>query len=326
MERPSAAKRLPPLNALRTFEVAGRLQSIRGAAAELVVTPGAVSRQVRALEAWLGVPLFEHEARSVRLTDAGSRYLAVVTEHLAAIALATDELTGRRGESTLHVRSYTLFATNWLVPRLTRFQRTQPWVELQLTTSSRPEDFGARDVDAEIRPGDTGRGRSARDGGGRWRPDRFPGFAADLLVSEELVLVCSPAYRDEHMLAESHDLLRLRPEELLRSIASPNLWRLWLDAAGVSGLDPDRGPSYGDSVLTCRAAAAGQGVGIAPLAFVEPELTSGRLVTPFAGPGVYTDFYLVHSPDQAKRRAFRAFRKWLLSEISFPGSPVHTGR
>jgi LysR family transcriptional regulator, glycine cleavage system transcriptional activator len=271
VQHPPATTRLPPLNALRTFEAAGRLQSIRRAAAELVVTPGAVSRQVRMLESWLGTALFDHDARPIRLTDAGIRYLAIVSEHLSAIATATDELTGQWAESALHLRSYTFFATNWLVPRLTRFHRSQPWVELQLTTSSRSEDFGSHDVDAEIRPGTVL--PWARRGS---KVARFSGFVADLLVSERVVLVCSPAYRIEHRLEEPQDLVRLGAEELLRSIASPDLWRLWLDAAGVTGLDPGRGPSYGDSVLTCRAAAAGQGVGLAPLAFVEPGRTVCR--------------------------------------------------
>jgi LysR family glycine cleavage system transcriptional activator len=297
--------------------VAGRLQSIRRAAAELFVTPGAVSRQVRMLEAWLGVALFEHEARSIRLTPAGMRYLAVVTEHLSAIATATDELTERRAESALHLRSFTLFATNWLVPRLTGFHRSQPWVELALTTSSRHEDFGRRDVDAEIRPGPAARLGSEPGNG------VFPGFVADLLLTEEVVLVCSPTYRAEHRLEEPADLVGLGPEELLRSIASPGLWRRWLDAAGVAGLDPERGPSYGDSALTCRAAAAGQGVGLAPRGLVEPELHSGRLVTPFrSGTGLHIDFYLVHSAAQARRSPFRVFRDWLLGEagrLTAPG-------
>ena len=95
METSQLTRRLPPLNALRFFEAAGRLQSIRQAAAELYVTPGAVSRQIQSLEAWLGVSLFEHGARSVSLTTAGSRYLQEVTEHLGALAAATADVTGR---------------------------------------------------------------------------------------------------------------------------------------------------------------------------------------------------------------------------------------
>lgn len=307
-----AARRLPPLNALRVFEVAGRLCSIRGAAAELVVTPGAVSRQVRALESWLGVDLFRHEGRALQLTEPGARYLEAVSEHLGAIAAATADVTGERPESALHVRSYTLFATNWLIPRLTGFHRGQPWVELELTTSSRPPDFGRGDADAEIRsgsmphhPGTSGRG--PRDG--------WSGYETDLVLSTELALVCSSSYRDERRLVEPADLATLGGEEFLRSTASPKLWPMWLAAAGVEGARADRGPSFSDSVLTCRAAAAGQGVAIAPVTFVETDLAAGRLVAPFAdGPDLRTDFFLVYPADSVRRRAFRAFREWLLAE------------
>lgn len=298
--------RLPPLNPLRTFEAAGRLQSIRQAAAELYVTPGAVSRQVQVLESWLGVSLFEHGARSVTLTPAGVRYLEAVTEHLEALAEATAEVTGReRGDSVLLIRSYTFFATNWLVPRLTEFHRAQPWVNLQLVTSSVPGDFGHHDADAEIRPS-----TSSATGPNEWR-----GFRTDPLISDEIVCVCSPAYRAGHGLDSPQDLRRLGSAELLRSIASPHLWRDWLATAGVRDLAPEFGPTYSDSVLTCRAAAAGQGVALAPLSLVEADLAGGRLVIAFPSSDRYhVAFYLVYAPDRAVSPAFRAFRKWLLAQ------------
>lgn len=293
-------RRLPPLNPLRFFEAAGRLQSIRRAASELSVTPGAVSRQVQVLESWLGVPLFDHRAHSISLTAAGREYLQVVTEQLDALAAATDTVTGRdRGGSVLLVRSYTFFATNWLVPRLTEFHHSEPWVDLQLVTSSRPADFGRWDADAEIRPG----------------PYEWQGYDADLLISDEVVLVCAPAYRTKHQLFGPADLVRLGAAELLRSIASPRLWRQWLEIVGIPGLAPECGPTYGDSVLTCRAAAAGQGVALAPRSLVETEIAAGRLVVPFEPKdGYHISFHLVYPPGQLKSRAFCAFREWLLTQ------------
>lgn len=302
-------QRLPPLNALRTFEAAGRLQSIRQAAAELNVTPGAVSRQVQVLESWLGVPLFEHGSHSVTLTPTGVRYLEEVTEHLDALAEATAEIVGReRGESVLLIRSYTLFATNWLVSRLTEFHWAQPWVDLQLVTSSVADDFGHHDADAEIRP-------STRFSA--TRPDDWPGFRADPLISDEIVCVCSPAYRAGHGLGSPQDLLRLGSAKLLRSIASPYLWRDWLAAVGIPDLEPEFGPTYSDSVLTCRAAAAGQGVALAPLSLVETDLASGGLVIAFPSTDRYhIAFYLVYAPNRMTSPAFRAFRKWLLTQTA----------
>jgi LysR family transcriptional regulator, glycine cleavage system transcriptional activator len=291
-----SARRLPPLNALRFFEAAGRLQSIRQAAAELYVTPGAVSRQIP----WLGVPLFEHGARSVSLTSAGTRYLQEVTEHLGALAAATADVTGRDvGGSALLIRSYTLFATSWLVPRLTEFRRSEPWVDLQLVASSSPADFGHRDANAEIRPG----------------PRQWPGYDADLLISDEIVLVGAPEYCARHRISGPRDLVRLGSAELLRSLASPRLWQGWLEMAGIPGLVPDCGPTYSDSVLTCRAAAAGQGVALAPRSLVESDLAAGVLTVPFTLKKDYQIyFYLVYGPGEQKSRAFRAFRGWLLTQ------------
>lgn len=300
MERPQTTRHLPPLNALRFFEAAGRLQSVRQAAAELYVTPGAVSRQIQALESWLGVSLFEHGGRSVSLTTAGARYLQEVTEHLGALAAATDDLTGRDvGGSTLLIRSYTFFAEGWLLPRLTEFRRSEPWVGLQLLTSSWPADFGHRDANAEIRPG----------------PRQWPGYDADLLIADEVVLVCGPDYCAKHEIAGPRDLLRLGSAELLRSLASPRLWEGWLEMAGIPSLTPDAGLVFSDSGIACRAAAAGQGVALAPRSFVEPDLAAGHLMVPFnLKEGYQIFFYLVYPPGERKTRAFRTFREWLLTQ------------
>ncbi|GAA0927463.1 LysR substrate-binding domain-containing protein [Pseudonocardia zijingensis] len=304
---------LPPLNALRTFEAAGRLGSIRAAAEELVVTPGAVSRQVRVLEAWLGVPLFRHEGRTIQLTDVGARYLEAASQHLSAIAKATNQVTGRwRSEETLQIRSYTLFANNWLIPRLPRFKRSQPWIELELDTSSRPEDFGRFDVDAEIRP----------------NPHQRPadGFDSDLLFTDTVVIVCNPDYQAEYRLHEPADLHRVPADGFLRSVAAPLLWERWLEASGIDGVDPSRGARFGDSSLTYRAATAGQGVTLAPRTFVGTELNAGTLVIPFDARGQLLEFYLFHPADRPRRRAFSAFRSWLLAESNAQSVPAGAGR
>lgn len=304
MDARRSSQRLPPLNALRTFEAAGRLESIRGAAAELVVTPGAVSRQVQALESWLGVPLFRHEAKSIKLTPAGRRYLDAVSEHLGGIALATDQLTcPLRNETILAVRAYSMFG-DWLVPRLSGFRRSQPWIALQLTTSSRLDDFGQHDVDAEIRPGNSS----------------WLGYEAQLLLSDPIICVCSPAFLAEHRIEQPSDLRLLHERDFLRSLAAPTLWQRWLDDMNISGVDPDHGPVYGDSALACRAAIAGEGVMLLPATLIEAELGAGRLVAPLtANSHTYNcaaDFYFVYPSDRTNRRALRAFRTWILAEVA----------
>jgi LysR family glycine cleavage system transcriptional activator len=158
---------LPPLNPLRAFDAAGRLQSIRLAAEELSVTPGAVSRQVQALEAFLGVPLFRREPREIVLTAEGEQYLAAISAHLEGIRESTQKLTGKRGIEILRVRAYTTFAVKWLIPRLGTFHAENPTMEVRLTTSIEAVDFEKENVDGAIRLGD-----------GAW-----PGLEVDRLIA-----------------------------------------------------------------------------------------------------------------------------------------------
>ncbi|GAY07959.1 LysR substrate-binding domain-containing protein [Pseudonocardia sp. N23] len=298
---PPVLHRLPPLTALRSFEAAGRLQSVRGAAAELDVTPSAVSRKLRQLESSLGVALFVHAARSIRLTPEGSRYLDAVTEHLHGLVAATDQLTcPRRNETILTVRADALVA-NWLVARLGWFHRGQPWVALRLTTSSSPADFGRHDVDAEIRPGSA----------------PVPGYDDVLLIAEPLVCVCSPGYLTRHPLTAPADL---RGHDLLRSFDATGVWERWLVATGLPDLTARSGPAYGDAALACRAAVSGQGVALLPATLVEPELATGRLVQPFGAvrvpAGPVAEFSLYSPSQRADRRALQAFRRWLGAEVA----------
>ena len=140
-------ERLPPLNPLRAFEAAGRLRSIRKAAEELSVTPGAVSRQVQSLESWLGTPLFRREPREIVLTPEGERYLASIALHFDGIREATQKLTGQKNVEILRVRAYTTFAVKWLIPRLSSFHAENKDTEVRLTTSVEAVDFERENVD-----------------------------------------------------------------------------------------------------------------------------------------------------------------------------------
>jgi LysR family transcriptional regulator, glycine cleavage system transcriptional activator len=286
---------LPPLNPLRAFEAAGRLKSIRKAAEELFVTPGAVSRQVQMLEDHLGTKLFRRDPRAIVLTAAGEQYFSEITQHIEGIHNATLKLTGSRGRDILKIRSYTTFSMKWLIPRLSDFQSANPTAEVRLTTSLEAVDFEHEDVDGAIRLGD-----------GSW-----PGYEVDRLVRNELSPVCSPAYREQMNLRTSLDVKRL---PLLHSLARPDDWMLWLKAAGIEGIDPYAGPKYTSSVLVHQAALEGQGVALAQRVLVSDDLSSGRLVEPF-GPvldrGDYT-YYLIFPRNRARNPAFRKFRAWLI--------------
>lgn len=306
---------LPPLNALRTFEAAGRMRSITAAAASLDVTPGAVSRQVSLLESYLGVALF-HRGAHLSLTAAGAEYLTAASAHLRAIAAATDDIVGRRRTARLTVRTWTLFA-NWLIPRLADFRRRNSWIDLQVVASSRRADFAHPDVEVEIAGYDTWyidqHGERTDDD-----PLGDPHVESVLLVRSELACMCSPDYRSQHELHSVDDLRQLGDGELLHSLTAPDLWRRWLAAAGVEGLDSRNGQSYGDSALAAAAARAGHGIAILPRAVFAADLATGQLVTPI--PASHVDygfaFHLQTRPELLERPQVQVFRDWILEQAA----------
>ncbi|EEE07239.1 MULTISPECIES: LysR substrate-binding domain-containing protein [Burkholderia] len=290
---------LPSLNALRAFEVCGRLLSVQLAANELNVTPAAVSRQIKLLEEQLGVQLFERGHRSIALTPVGERYLADIVRGFETMRTATINLTEARRRRTLKIRGYTTFSMNWLLPRLSTFHSEHPDIEVSLTTSLQPVDFHVEDVDAAIRLSHT--------------PSSDVGY--DRLIANELVPVCSPEFLRAHPDLTDGTPERLRDVPLLHSLARREDWSKWLDAAGVRGVNPLGGLSYESSILAYFAAAQGHGIAIAQRALVADQLREGALVMPFSFAldlGAFT-YYLVYPHEHLSKPEFAAFRDWLLS-------------
>ncbi|MDK1374324.1 MULTISPECIES: transcriptional regulator GcvA [unclassified Sinorhizobium] len=299
---------LPPLNALRAFEAAGRLQSIRRAAEELLVTPGAVSRQVQRLEAYLGVRLFRRDPREIVLTAEGERYLAAVSRHLDGIREETQKLTGRKSVEILRVRAYTTFAMKWLIPRLGTFHQSNATTEVRLTTSNEMVDFERESVDGAIRLGD-----------GNW-----PGVEVDRVMRNELVPLCTPSFASERGI---NDVADLKQVPLLHSFVRPDDWRYWLEAAGGSDIDAYAGDKYASSTLAYQATLEGQGVMIAQKALFADDLRTGRLVQPIdftLDRGDFT-YYFIYPRNRLRSPAFRRFRTWLLDQAeSGDGSSLKT--
>jgi LysR family transcriptional regulator, glycine cleavage system transcriptional activator len=278
------------------------------AADELAVTPGAVSRQVKALEQWLGAPLFRRAHRQVSLTPLGRSYLEAIGEPLEALAMATDRASRREATRPLAIYCYPTFALRWLVPRWGRFYDAHPEIDVQLTTSLQPVDFARDDYDAAIRVGD--------------RLDAQPGLAAIKLVDVELIPVCSPEIA-ENLNRQSS----LTGATLLHNAPRPQDWRRWLELAGITGIDPDVGPRFDSLNLSIQAAIGGVGVGIAIRALVEEELASGRLIQPF-GPSRLSSrpFYLTYPSHRARDKRLAAFAEWLNAEAASTERPGVLGR
>lgn len=289
---------MPPLNPLRAFEAAGRLKSIRSAADELHVTPGAVSRQIQNLEQYLGVPLFRRLPRSIKLTEEGERYLEEISIHLSGIVSATEQLTGRKGKKILHIRAYMTFAMRWLIPRLPSFHDEHCQVEVRLSASLEAVDFDKEHVDGAIRLG----------------PPDWLGCEMDPLVENHLIPVCSPEYLARRKNLNSLDL---SADVLLHSLARPNDWQQWMVSAGALA-GQENIQSYQSSVLAYEAAIRGMGIAMAQRVLVADDLASGQLVCPFShsldmGENTY---YLVYPSNRLRNPEFRLFRKWIKAKAS----------
>jgi LysR family glycine cleavage system transcriptional activator len=293
------AERLPPLNALRTFEAAARHLSFTKAAAELFVTQAAVSHQIKALEDQLGVPLFRRMNRALMLTDEGQALLPFVREAFDQLADGVRRL--RQGQSTgvLTISVLPSLATTWLIPRLRDFQTRHPDIEVHMSATERLVDFSREPVDAGI-----------RYGLGHW-----PGLRIERLLSAEMIPVCSPALLEgPHALRTPDDLAH---HQLLHVLNAPDDWRMWLTAACVEGVDPDRGLRFDHAAHAIQAALNGMGVamGLGPL--VDRDLAEGRLVEPFDLELPSNSAYYFVAPEAtADQPKIQAFRDWVHEQAS----------
>ena len=288
---------LPPLDALRVFEAAARRLSFAAAAEELHLSASAVSHRIKALEAQLGITLFQRMTRKVQLTPAGRAYAAAVADALAILREATRRLAGEANRP-LTVSVTPLFGARWLLPRLARFEAAHPGLAVRLVSTSRLADFSADGVDCAV-----------RYGRGRW-----PGLAAHWLMTLDFVPVCAPSLLKQGLLKSPSDLAH---HTLLHYEATPDAWRMWLLAAGATGVDPDRGQILSDMPTTVQAAIDGIGIAIADRKFLARELAQRRLVTPFAidmpSGGA---FYFVYPEPRAADRRVALFRDWVLKEVA----------
>jgi LysR family transcriptional regulator, glycine cleavage system transcriptional activator len=290
------SRHLPPLNTLRSFEAAARFASFSKAADELHVTHGAVSRSIAQLEDFLGLKLFQRKTRQVLLTPAGAVYAARVREALDRLAGATLALTRDDDKGHLSVSTFPSFAAKWLVPRLFRFRRAHPGIDMRLETTERLTDFDADGIDIAVR---FGRGN-------------YPGLTTALLLREEVFPACSPRLVEgTHPLREPDDLAL----HTLIHDDFPIDWAGWLRMAGVSSVDAHRGPVFSSSVLAMQAAVQGDGVVLARSGLAADDLAAGRLVKPFdlSMPSDFA-YYAVCPPRALERKRVKAFRDWLLSE------------
>jgi LysR family glycine cleavage system transcriptional activator len=306
------AERLPPLNALKAFEAAARHLSVTKAALELNVSAGAVSHQIRNLEAHLGVQLFHRLNHGLSLTAAGQAALPPMREGFGRLAEAVQQMRSGHRQEALRVAAPPSFAAKWLVGRLSRFAALHPGLDIALSANPDLIDEGLEgggafcgpDIDLAIWFG----------------AGQYPGSRVDKLFEVSAVPLCSPRLLTGDGLRRPEDL---RHHTLLHddtAYAGRPDWVAWLAAMEVRGVDASRGLRFNHSALALEAAAEGQGVVLSLRLLALSDLAAGRLVMPFEfGLPLRSAYYIVSPEAAADRPDNLAFRRWLIAEARAEG-------
>lgn len=294
-------RRLPPLNALRSFEAVARHGSFKSAAGELCVTPAALSQQVRKLEDDLGVELFLRENRSITITPAGMRLHAGLTDGFMRIRDAVESVTPTA--KRLMVSCGPPFAAKWLTPRLGEFMRAYPSVGISLNSMPDEEDYASKGIDIGISLGN--------------RP--HADLEQEWLTEETLVPLAAPAFIEEHRLREPRDIMRVPIiwDDGLAFAGGPT-WESWFATLGLDPANANRGVHFGrHNDRAIDAAAAGAGVALCRTTLASMDIASGRLAIPF-GPIMETGvrYQLLHRASAETAALVTTFKDWLLAEMT----------
>lgn len=293
---------LPSIGALTAFESAARHLSFSRAAAELHLTQGAVSRQIRELETRLGLALFERINQRVFLTDAGVAYRTEVGRILADLATATERtMASAGGAEVLNLAVLPTFAARWLVPRLPAFLADHPQATVNFTVRHEPFAFADGPLDAAIHFGEP----------------TWPGAICDFLCIEEVYPVAAPALRERDDLTSP---AAIATAPLIHQSSRPTAWSDWFEAEGLPAAGAYRGSRFDQFSMIAAAAVAGMGVALMPRFMIEEELGSGRLVLLAERPlDAGKAYWFVYPEAKARSRLVRAFGDWLKAASAAPG-------
>ena len=286
---------LPPLKTLRAFEAAARLGSFTAAARELSLTQGAISYQVRRLEASLELALFRRQVRQVTLTAAGKSLFRTTHRLLRELEDEVHRIAPRQQPLLLTVSVSTFFVTRWLSRRLGHFLNAQPRLTLRLQHSVNDPDFSIEAVDLAI----------------RWGKGDWPGVVSELLIPSPMMALAAPRLAHGEMpLRTPQDL---RGHSFLHDQQGNDGWREWLALAGLADLDAGPGPEIIDPNVRVQSAIDGHGLLLANR-LLDEDIERGLLVEPFDIRLEGYGFYLVYAAEAKRRKAFQLFRDWLLRE------------
>jgi len=286
---------IPLMNALKTFVVAGKYLNFTKAAEELLVSPSAVSHQIKTLEEYLGIRLFSRTSRTMLLTEEGYRLYQSLEEPFRAIAGAIRETMAVKQQENLHIALRPFFSVSWLAPRLKSFWLKYSEIQVDLIHRKSAPDFNSENIDAAI----------------LWGKGQWPGTHAQLLIPGDLTPVCSPA-----LLAElGHPVT---PEQLnnitLIHDKDYNAWNEWLALAGAESVNADAGLIFDDTNVRVQAIMNGQGVMLGCPSLLRKELEEGSLVRLFDTCLSEYAYYIVYPDFKAPDRKTEDFIAWIAKE------------
>jgi DNA-binding transcriptional LysR family regulator len=287
---------MTPWRAIVVFEVVARCRSLTKAAAQLFVTPSAVSQQIQALELHLGTTLLAKAGRGVALTEAGERYFEMITDDVQRIHEATERIRGFRSQSVLTVRTSPTLGSKWLLPRLGHFMDANPDIEVRLNATPEVTDFTRENVDVEIRHGE-----------GRW-----PGLFVEGLAEEQFLPVCNPTCAAPASLSPAD----LAAHRLIHSVKAQVQWSQWFAAAGADPMQAGRRLLFDRSHMAIDAAAAGLGIALESTLMFSREWSAGTLISPVRNPPrvTLTTQWIVCPFDHLEKAKVQHFLAWLRAE------------
>jgi LysR family transcriptional regulator, glycine cleavage system transcriptional activator len=308
--------RLPPLNSLRAFTVAARHLSFKAAAAELHVTPAAISHQVKTLEDYLGVALFRRINHGLVLTIEGQLCLPQLQQGFELLEEGIEQLHANRQTLILRLGVPPSLATKWLMPRLPSFLAAAPEIKIKILASMNAIDMPKAQGSPMLGMDDSG--DSPADIAIRFGSSELEGYRYHKLFSVAITPMCSPT------LVEGRKALR-KPKDLTQQVLlhddsaqytePQSYWDLWLSNAEVSGIDSSNAQHFSHSGLALDAAVNGLGVVATLSKLAESDLADGRLIMPFdLSVPLQSAYYLVYSEEYAEQAKIVAFRDWILAE------------
>lgn len=288
-------RRFPPLNPLRTFEVAARCKSFTEAAEELGVTQAAVSRQIGVLEGFFKAKLFERSVRSVKLTPIGRQLHDDVSSAFQIIRWSTDRIF--QENVLVRVQTYPTFAARWLMPRLSHFMTKFPAVDLRVQTAIKPVDFSKTDTEIAI-----------QFGRGDW-----PDMTAHPLVPDAIEPVCSPHLAS---IPAPGDMNALLQNTLLTSKYRSRDWADWFEHFGVQSGTDKRWLAFESSILTFQAAIEALGIAMGQTALLSAEFKTGVLIKPFDMPlrRDYLQYWILWPKGRRLSPEARRFVDWIIAQ------------